>query len=238
VAPNARECGYCSAALLVKACPRCFARVFHGSKHCNHCGAQVSVAAHVTEDGEAAARRCPSCDDDTVLQGRLAGEILLDECPTCHGIFLDAAALERIIQDREGHSVEQVAGVAAGGAATAEHPPPHPQGRAMYIRCPDCENVMNRRNFGKSSGIIVDVCRAHGTWFDAHELPLVIEFVAGGGLDKSRARERARLEEDKRRAQTTARINMMQHSSEPVALGNVTAFEGLLSSIGKVLRNL
>jgi Zn-finger nucleic acid-binding protein len=238
VAPTARECSFCAAELLVKACPRCFARVFHGAKHCNHCGAHVSVAAHVTEDGEAAARRCPACADGTVLRGRLAGDILLDECPGCHGIFLDAAALERIIQEREGHSVEAVAGVAAGGAETIELPPPNPRGRAMYIKCPDCENVMNRRNFGKSSGIIVDVCRAHGTWFDANELPLVIAFVASGGLDKTRARERARLEEETRRAQTAARINIMRHASEPVAIGNVTAFEGLLSSIGKVLRNL
>ena len=237
VPPTARACEYCEAALLVKACPRCFARVFYGSKHCNHCGAHVAVAAHVTEDGEAAARHCPACADETALQGRLAGEILLDECPRCHGVFLDAAALERIIQTREGHSVEKVAGVAASSADASERPPILPPGRAMYIKCPDCETVMNRRNFGRSSGIIVDVCRAHGTWFDADELPLVIDFITRGGLDEGRAKERARLDEERRLAQTKARIDLMNHRSEKTRITNVSAFEGLLSSVGKVLRS-
>ena len=238
VAPTDRECGYCAAALLVKACPRCFARVFHGSKHCHHCGAEVEVAASVTEDGEASLRACPACADGTSLEGRLAGDILLDECPTCHGVFLDAAALERIIREREGPSVEKVAGVASGGADTPDHPPPLPPGRAMYIKCPDCENVMNRRNFGQSSGIIVDVCRAHGTWFDADELPLVIDFVTRGGLDEARAKQKARLRDEQRRAQTQARIQRMREPADPAAIHNVNAFEGILSSIGRVLRNL
>ena len=41
---------------------------------------------------------------------------------------------------------------------------------------------MNRRNFGRTSGVIVDCCGAHGTWFDADELERVGKFVAAGGL--------------------------------------------------------
>jgi hypothetical protein len=28
---------------------------------------------------------------------------------------------------------------------------------------------MNRVNFAEYSGVVVDVCREHGTWFDADE---------------------------------------------------------------------
>jgi hypothetical protein len=41
---------------------------------------------------------------------------------------------------------------------------------------------MVRKNFGHTSGVIVDWCGAHGTWFDADELERVAAFVAAGGL--------------------------------------------------------
>jgi hypothetical protein len=52
---------------------------------------------------------------------------------------------------------------------------------------------MNRKNFGDSSGIIVDVCSLHGCWFDAGELPAVLKFVEEGGLARARySRERGK----------------------------------------------
>jgi Zn-finger nucleic acid-binding protein len=42
---------------------------------------------------------------------------------------------------------------------------------------------MTRMNFGTRSGIILDVCRAHGTWFDRGELDAVLSFVRDGGLE-------------------------------------------------------
>ena len=54
---------------------------------------------------------------------------------------------------------------------------------------------MNRKNFADCSGIIVDWCRDHGTWFDRDELKNVVQFILGGGLAKSRDVEKSRLEE-------------------------------------------
>ena len=39
-----------------------------------------------------------------------------------------------------------------------------------------------RKNFGRRSGVIVDWCGRHGTWFDPDELERVAAFVAAGGL--------------------------------------------------------
>ena len=51
-----------------------------------------------------------------------------------------------------------------------------------YLCCPVCGKHMNRRNFARASGVVIDWCRGHGYWFDAHELETILEFVARGGL--------------------------------------------------------
>ena len=61
---------------------------------------------------------------------------------------------------------------------------------------------MNRRNYGKRSGVIVDVCRAHGVWFDNEELTRVLEFVRAGGLQETRRREAEELREERRRLES------------------------------------
>ncbi len=57
-----------------------------------------------------------------------------------------------------------------------------------------------RTNFGRVSGVIVDVCRAHGTWFDGTELTRVIGFASTGGLAKAQAAAQREKEEAKSRA--------------------------------------
>ena len=45
--------------------------------------------------------------------------------------------------------------------------------------------MMNRLNFGRRSGTVVDVCRGHGTFLDRGELHQVMRFVQEGGLNRS-----------------------------------------------------
>ncbi len=60
----------------------------------------------------------------------------------------------------------------------------------MYRKCPECAAVMQRKNFGGVSGIILDVCAQHGTYFDHEELPGVLAFVKSGGLALAQRRDR------------------------------------------------
>ena len=53
--------------------------------------------------------------------------------------------------------------------------------RVEYRRCPSCGVQMLRKNFRKSSGVILDVCREHGTWLDADELEQITGFILSGG---------------------------------------------------------
>jgi Zn-finger nucleic acid-binding protein len=67
--------------------------------------------------------------------------------------------------------------------------------KISYVPCPVCKQMMNRVNFAHCSNVIVDVCRAHGTWFDRDELRRVVEFIRAGGMEKERARQMAELDE-------------------------------------------
>jgi len=73
--------------------------------------------------------------------------------------------------------------------------------RVSYVPCPQCGQLMNRLNFARCSGVIVDVCKGHGTWFDRDELRQIVEFIRAGGLEASRTRELTKIEEERRALQ-------------------------------------
>jgi len=53
---------------------------------------------------------------------------------------------------------------------------------------------MNHKNFS-GSGIVLDWCRDHGSWFDRQELQQIVRFIHEGGLRKARQREQLRLKD-------------------------------------------
>jgi len=196
VSPTAHACEFCSSELLLKACPRCLSRVFHGHKHCPECGAELQLAA--TADAESL-RPCPRCTSP--LHARRVGDIVIDECGACLGVFLDQIAIKRVVIDRAQSRAEAL----LGALPRQEVQPVPAAGQRMYLPCPVCHVVMNRRLFAAGTGVIIDVCRTHGTFFDAGELPLVIEFVMNGGLERAERREIERLRETARRELAQAR---------------------------------
>jgi Zn-finger nucleic acid-binding protein len=54
---------------------------------------------------------------------------------------------------------------------------------------------MNQKNFSGCSGVVLDWCRDHGSWFDRLELQQIVTFIRNGGLRKAREREESRLQE-------------------------------------------
>lgn len=58
----------------------------------------------------------------------------------------------------------------------------NPAGQEVaYRKCPECSHFMQRRNFRRSSGVIIDRCKKHGAWLDADELEQITGFVMSGG---------------------------------------------------------
>lgn len=230
VAATNHACEYCGAELLVRACPRCFARIFHDSKHCSHCGAQSVVPARADEDGTPARLSCPRCSE--MLLGRLVEEVLIDECPACHGVWVDMVALDRILDERRQARAERILGASPAAEPSIRQPGP------MYVGCPECGNMMNRRNFARGAGVIVDVCRPHGTWFDGGELPAVIAFVMKGGLEKAAVKEAEAAREQARQAMYRARLSAATErptSTYSAKADQAIVFGSLLGTIGSIL---
>ena len=193
------NCKYCHAQLATVSCPKCFALMFAGSIYCPQCGARRAR----TEKGAGAAR-CPACRD--VMREVEVGGTALLECGKCHGMWIDAAMFEHICADRE-----------AQAAVLHQWPAATPVRAAAfhYRPCLACGKMMNRLNFGRLSGTIVDVCKGHGTFLDAGELHQIVSFIQGGGLDRARQRQIEDLKDQEQRLRAAQQAQGMRD----VALG-------------------
>ena len=158
---------------MIVACTACQLR-FEGASYrdvtCPSCGALAQPPA---------ARPCPHCV--LPLQPREVGDVVIDECSACHGLFLDTAAVHQLLADEHHARADAVLAALPRG----EHHPLPRTGAKMYIKCPTCGTMMNRKLFATGSAVVLDVCKAHGTFFDLGELPAIIEFVRAGGLAKA-----------------------------------------------------
>ena len=161
--------------------------MFAGSRFCAHCGAEVT--RELLDD--ATPLPCPRCR--TPMQALRLGTTTARECGACGGLWLDPASLQKLSDGREDHA--DVVGMLAVRMPTAAVPPDV----VHYVPCPECGQLMNRKNFAQSSGVILDVCAKHGVWLDRGELERVLGFVADGGLARARAHEQERLIEEQRR---------------------------------------
>lgn len=124
------------------------------------------------------------------------GEIDLLECDACDGTWIEAGAFDALCAQRE-RQAAIMSGAKAQGTATAI---PATGGQPIRYRpCPQCGKLMNRQNFARLSGAIVDTCSGHGTFLDRGELHQVVRFILDGGIDRMRQREIERLRDEQQR---------------------------------------
>jgi len=188
VPPDAPQCPYCRAQLASVACRGCFALVPISASHCPGCGAAMAPrAASPATDAP-----CPACAKP--LASAKIGEVQVGACQACGGLWLDRAVFEQLGASRERQ------GAMLGALPAPENPPVAKLEPVQYRPCPACRQRMNRLNYAKRSGVVLDVCKAHGIWFDQDELRRVLAFIAGGGLDRAREREIEALKEARRAA--------------------------------------
>lgn len=195
--------------------------MFEGTKFCPKCGAP---AARVEQDDSDA--RCPACRNN--LHHVVIGAASLLECSRCDGVWVDAAEFERICADRESRAAVLHRWTTPPGGATERH--------VRYRPCVRCGKMMNRVNFGRLSGTVVDVCRGHGTFLDPGELHAIASFIEGGGLDRMREREIQDLKDEQRRLIETeaalARRSHADHADGSFTVGwTALDFLDLLDSI-------
>ena len=182
--PGDTACRYCRATLATVSCPSCFALMFEGAVYCPSCGARRSRTAGTDRHAP-----CPSCRG--TMRDVQVGDTAMLECERCRALWIDAATFEHICASQESQS------------AVLHRWPGQPTvrrgGEVKYRKCVACGTMMNRLNFGRLSGTIVDVCRGHGTFLDTGELHAVVRFIQGGGLDRARERQIEDLKEQEQR---------------------------------------
>jgi len=218
------QCPYCRSQLATVACPSCFGMVSLRARHCSHCGTEIRTLEHAPSD-----HSCPDCR--IPLAATQVGGLEVEQCHRCGGLWLPIQLFERIAADRETRG--GVLGALPGGPSKGEIR----ETVVRYRPCPQCGNMMNRTNYGRISGVVLDTCKHHGLWFDRDELRRVLAFIEGGGLDRSRERQIKELEEKKREANfapTPAIAGWSEaptRSSGPGLLDLLDAVEGLIQRV-------
>lgn len=186
-------CQFCGSRLKTMACPKCMGLMFVGCEYCGHCGAKMLKAETSSLEN---AGDCPRCRKK--LEALRIGDVGLQECAECGGLWSAPDTFESVCADVE----TQSAVLSFAGSRPRAAPAPAP---ISYVPCPECRQLMNRSNFARSSGVIIDLCKQHGVWFDAEELPKIIAFIREGGLEKARAREKLEIKEDRDRLRDEVR---------------------------------
>jgi Zn-finger nucleic acid-binding protein/ribosomal protein L40E len=188
VPPDAPQCPYCQAQLATVACPACFALAPLSASHCPACGTKLASRPVGLPDGAP----CPACARP--LAASRVGDLDAQACLACGGLWLDRAVFEALGKSRERQ------GAVLGALPAPAAPPVIALEPVVYRPCPSCSQRMNRVNYAKRSGVVLDVCKAHGLWFDQDELRRLLAFIDRGGLDRARERELEDLKEARRAA--------------------------------------
>jgi Zn-finger nucleic acid-binding protein len=203
---GARACPYCHCTLATTRCSQCSAWNLSEAQHCQACGRPLQGAGG--SPAERAAGVCPRCGHR--LAPRQYGELDVDECDGCGGLMVTPAMMDRIVASRDAPTNLRLA---------LPERPVQRESVVRYLTCPGCGKSMNRRAFGRISGVIVDVCREHGVWFDAGELAQVLAFIERGGLERAREREAEELKAAAREVRTErARAQVAGGLSQSAAL--------------------
>lgn len=175
-------------------CPSCAAPLPPGKALCRYCGSTTDVdfgAKPVASPRPPERPRpCAACEKpmDSLNAGSEDEPCFVERCPGCLGLFIDLQELEAIVA-RDVPPAQVIDHLAL--ARLAEH-----NGEPVrYRKCPVCRTIMNRINYGQSSGVVVDRCRDHGVFLDAGELRRIEAWVRAGG----------RLEAAQKAAETAAR---------------------------------
>ncbi|MDD5306203.1 MAG: zf-TFIIB domain-containing protein [Deltaproteobacteria bacterium] len=187
------NCPYCGAlidlvdARLTAYCGECLAMSPDGAMFCCECGRKLGAQDAGVEETDST---CPRCQ--VRLRRREVGRHRAFECAMCYGLFVGVDDLELIVREQE----ERVSDPGAAGGPQRATLPGDP---VAYLKCPVCGTSMNRLNYGRFSGVIIDFCRRHGYWLDAGELEKIARFVATGGLARKYEREVEELKMEKER---------------------------------------
>ena len=110
---------------------------------------------------------CPK--DKSVLKSRIyEGEVEVDACPSCHGMWLDNKELEQIQEIHEHDYSEELKRMSdlIGPAYEMAR-----QQALPMLYCPKCNAEMSKHEYAYCSQVMIDVCpKCQGIWLDNGEI--------------------------------------------------------------------
>jgi len=180
-------------------CESCGASLSVGELSCKYCKTTFDRDLSRLKYGlesKKSDRNCPACDKPLKsIDLEIGYKFIIERCEDCLGIFMDKQELEEFLAWAKAHP----GGVDTPRLLELLSCPERPWEKVVYRNCPVCAQQMARRNFGKRSGVVVDICRSHGTWLDAGELNQLIKWSNAGGVEG-----RCMLDEEKERIKKEA----------------------------------
>ncbi len=199
-------------------CMNCSAPLPPNAVVCEYCGSRndtdlAGVHTYTTHELESG-RMCPHCHVAlATIDLKIGGKFFIERCEQCLGLFFDPGELEALLED----SVKHVYAVNLEKLANITHAMAGEDQPVSYIKCPVCSKIMNRVNFGARSGVIVDMCKAHGAWLDSGELRRLLEWKKAGGalLHEQRKIEAAKAKEKLEKQKTTDATVFAQLNKPP-----------------------
>jgi Zn-finger nucleic acid-binding protein len=214
-------------------CPECYARNTDASRFCTACGVGFSPEEIPSNGREFP---CPACS--ALMPSSQVAGVGINECGGCNGLWIPGDNFNVLVsRAADARRSAQEAGEPVEEPRYTGHNPA--QQRVQYRKCPECDAFMHRRNYRKSSGIIVDVCSEHGTWLDADEMERIAGFILSGGRTSPMLeREQRSARADVAAAAALARMNVGRGSNAFTrgrhADSDILA-EGLLGILTRIL---
>lgn len=162
-------------------CAQCGGAVPVGALQCLYCGTKHDRDGSLLKyaaDAEKAERQCPECECALEpYELKLTQPFSVERCPDCHGVFFDKLELQEFLSSV--FSMSDKPDIARLNELL--RCPDKVQQAVKYRNCPECAQMMTRKNFGHRTGVIIDTCYHHGTWLDGGELSQLVKWATAGG---------------------------------------------------------
>lgn len=165
-------------------CRSCSAPLPSNINRCRYCNIRNDVDLHnkhaYTIKTHESDRICPHCDETLqTITLDLKKPFYIERCKSCFGMFFDPGEINTLLES----SVSNIFDINLTLIKNINKDRYKKDKKVKYIKCPVCQVLMNRINFGHKSGVVIDQCKKHGIWTDNGEITHLMEWKkAGGGL--------------------------------------------------------
>jgi Zn-finger nucleic acid-binding protein len=239
---GAVTCAYCRARVtregeLSLLCPECWARNHPQSRFCTGCG--VAFRPHPMPAAVGEGVSCARCS--VPMTPRAIGGVTIQECAQCNGIWVPGTSFDDLVTRAiEAWKASEEGAIVPAPRRTGGNPVTE---RVEYRKCPDCGKMMSRRNYRRTSGVIIDRCHDHGTWLDSDELERIAGFILSGGLERAKAAEQTTMKVQEglappRPSRASADFEVLRQRHWPAASSTRITLDTLVGFLSRLLSRM